>query len=85
METQESLQQGADSGLLADFWDRAGLAKELRCTVRTLQRMLGLPNPPPSIKIAGRRLFRKASITRWLAERETTTPIARSGGRRRVR
>jgi hypothetical protein len=62
-------------------------AEWLRCSTRTLQRLLETGSGPPLIRISERRLiFRKADLRSWLAGRTTGgTDFARPrrGGRPR--
>jgi predicted DNA-binding transcriptional regulator AlpA len=47
-------------------------AEWLRCSTRTLQRLLETGRGPPLIRISERRLiFRKADLRRWLAGQTT--------------
>jgi hypothetical protein len=47
-------------------------AEWLRCSTRTLQRLLETGRGPPLIRISERRLiFRKADVRRWLAGQTT--------------
>jgi hypothetical protein len=59
-------------------------AEWLRCSTRTLQRLLETGNGPPVIRLSERRLiFRVADLRSWLSERTTgrteVTPRRRRG------
>jgi predicted DNA-binding transcriptional regulator AlpA len=60
-------------------------AEWLRCSTRTLQRLLETGRGPPLIRISERRLiFRKADVRSWLAGQTTGGPNLgrpRRGGR----
>ena len=62
------------------------LAKWLRCSMRTVQRLLETGDGPPVIKLSERRLiFRRDAVTRWLDARTrgaSVTPAPRRRGRR---
>jgi hypothetical protein len=57
----------------------------LRCSTRTLQRLLATGSGPPTIRLSERRLiFRLADLRNWLAERTTgRTESQRRRGRPR--
>jgi excisionase family DNA binding protein len=60
-------------------------ARLLRCSVRTLQRLLEVGAGPPLIRISERRLiFPKADLRRWLEQR-TIDRSGESSARRRGR
>lgn len=52
--------------LLKDFLTRPELAEELKVTVRTLTRWHWSRKGPPSVRIAGRRLYRRAEVAAWI-------------------
>jgi hypothetical protein len=60
----------------------------LRCSTRTLQRLLETGSGPPVIRLSERRLiFRLADLRVWLAQRTrgtAETPPPRRRGRRRT-
>ena len=60
----------SDMRLLEDYITRAELAVELDCCTRTIARMENLPDGLPSVVLAGRKLYRRASVGDWLAKRE---------------
>ncbi|HEY1749740.1 MAG TPA: hypothetical protein VGG29_00640 [Caulobacteraceae bacterium] len=66
------------SDILEGYVDRAGLAAQLKCTSRTVQRMENGPNGLPSVVIAGRRYYRLEAVRRWLESRERRPNTRRS-------
>lgn len=59
-----------NAGILADYLDRPTLAKQLRCTERTLHRYENQPDGLPSLTIGGRKFYRVSSVVEWIAKRE---------------
>jgi excisionase family DNA binding protein len=70
------------SPLLADFIDKSSLARELRCTTRTVDR-LALVEGLPFTQVGGKRLFRRSAVLSWLAARETPAHPQTNGKQRR--
>ena len=66
------------SPLLSDYVDKPGIAGELRCTPRTVDR-LSLYEGLPYVQVGGKRLFRRSAVLEWLRERET--PKGKRGAR----
>ncbi|MBY0383243.1 MAG: helix-turn-helix domain-containing protein [Xanthobacteraceae bacterium] len=65
--------------VLGDEWiDRDELAKELKVSVRTLNRWTFAVDGIPHVKIGAKTLYRRKSVTGWLADRETR-PSRRRG------
>jgi hypothetical protein len=60
----------SDLKLLDDYITRTELAAELGCCTRSIARMESLADGLPSVVLAGRKLYRKASVLDWLAKRE---------------
>ena len=58
------------TNLLAGYVDRATLAQQLKCSERTIARYESVTNGLPSTMIAGRKLYRLASVQEWLLARE---------------
>lgn len=56
--------------LLAGYVDRPTLARQLRCTERTLHRYENQPDGLPSLTIGGRKFYRVQAVMDWLAKRE---------------
>jgi predicted DNA-binding transcriptional regulator AlpA len=59
--------------VLTDFLTPAELASELRVCQRTLDRWNMLGEGPPRVTVGRRVLYRRSSITAWLASREQQT------------
>jgi hypothetical protein len=70
--------------LLADYLDRATLARELGCHQRTIARYENQPDGLPASLIAGRKYYRRAAVLEWLGSRERrpnpTRLAAKRGG-----
>lgn len=58
----------------------AGVASMLGVSARTLERMIAIGDFPRPIRVGKQRMYRRASVERWLAEAENE---AARGGRRR--
>ena len=58
------------AGILSDYIDRADLARQLRCTEKTLWRYENMPNGLPSLTIGGRKFYRIEAVREWIAKRE---------------
>jgi predicted DNA-binding transcriptional regulator AlpA len=68
--------------ILSDYFTEDEVAAALGVTTRTLRRWHALGEGPPRTKIGGCRvLYRRGSVDRWLASRESA---ARCGGQRRA-
>jgi hypothetical protein len=65
--------------LLDDLLDRHELAQMLRCSTRTVDRMMGAPDGLPFIKLRGKVLYRASSVREWLAARERQSAPRRQG------
>ena len=57
-------------GLLADYFDRSSLARELNCSERTIARYENQADGLPSLMLAGKRYYRKAAVLEFLQQRE---------------
>lgn len=69
------------SPLLSDYIDKPQLAKELKRTVRTLDRLLLHGDGPPFVRIGKRVLFRRDAVLEWLRSREQPgRPVGRRRG-----
>ena len=64
--------------LLADCLTRKELAAELKCSERTIIRMEQQPDGLPSLLLAGRVYYRRASVAQWLGRRERRPNPTRS-------
>ena len=68
--------------------DEAALAAAMQCSKRTLRRMVGRGELPPSIRLAGRSCWHAGRVLAWLAaraeaaEREAERSIARLARKR---
>lgn len=51
--------------------DKAQLARELRRTQRTIDRLILRGDGPPFVQIGNKRLFRREAVLEWLLSRET--------------
>ena len=60
----------SDTGILANYLDRASLAAELKCAERTIARYESEPDGLPSVMIAGRRYYRREAVLEFIAKRE---------------
>lgn len=58
------------TAILSDYIDRPTLASELHVSERTIWRYEQLPNGLPSLKIGGRKLYRRSSVLAWIETRE---------------
>jgi hypothetical protein len=63
--------------VLTDYLTPAELASELRVCQRTLDRWNGLGEGPPRVIVGRRILYRRSSVTAWLASREQEAPRER--------
>jgi excisionase family DNA binding protein len=68
------------SPLLADYIDRASLARELNRTLRTIDRLV-LCEGLPCVRVGNRRLFRREAVLAWFRSKETPAPAPRRNGR----
>ena len=59
-----------DVGILDGYVDRAELARQMRCSERTIWRYENLPDGLPSVMIGGRKFYPVAGVKAWLAKRE---------------
>jgi hypothetical protein len=66
--------------ILSDYFIEDELAAALGVTTRTLRRWHALGEGPPRTKIGCRIYYRRSSVERWLASRESA---GRRGGRGR--
>ena len=57
-------------GLLDDYYTREQLAKELKCHPVTIGAMEKRPDGLPSMELAGRKLYHKEAVRKWLTEQE---------------
>ncbi|MGA9986681.1 MAG: helix-turn-helix domain-containing protein [Terriglobales bacterium] len=57
----------------AEIVSQPQLADMLGIAVRTLRRMDARREAPPKIKVSRKTYYRRESVLRWLAERETRT------------
>jgi excisionase family DNA binding protein len=71
-------------GVLAGYISRDDLARELGVSPRTITRWTFHPGGIPHLAIGNRTLYRRESVTAWLAARETRPErIRRTGDRHR--
>ena len=56
-------------------FSKANLARYLDASVRWVNYQLAGPDPPPGYKIAGRWIFRKSEVDRWLEKFTTTADL----------
>ncbi|WP_157784719.1 hypothetical protein [Sinorhizobium fredii] len=70
-----------DTGLLQGYLDRPSLAKELRCSERTIIRYENLPDGLPSLMLGGRKLYRVEAVRQWIASQERRPNPTRRAGR----
>ena len=63
---------GADLQGLIDthYLNREQLARELKITVRAIDRMRALGTAPPSVKVGKRLFFRRDAVMAWLERQE---------------
>jgi hypothetical protein len=59
------------AGILDGYIDRDDLARDLRCSGRTLARYETEADGLPSVMIGGRKFYRVAAVKAWLEKRET--------------
>ena len=57
--------------ILAGYVDRRDLARQLKCSERTIARYESQTNGLPSTSIGGRKLYKIDSVVAWLNARET--------------
>ena len=62
--------------ILSDYITEGELARQLGVTQRTLRRWNAYGEGPPRTKVGCRILYRRASVTQWLANREQRTKRA---------
>ncbi len=67
--------------LLAPYYTRLQLAKDLGCSERTLRRLQLRGEGPPSFKLAGEILYHRASVEAWLLESASNAASGRKGPR----
>jgi len=60
----------SETGILADYLDRAALARELNCSTRSIARYELEPDGLPSLLIAGKRYYRRGAVLEFLSKRE---------------
>lgn len=60
----------------------AGVATMLGISARTLERMIALGDFPKPIRVGKQRMYRRASVERWLAEAEAEAERSPRGRRR---
>lgn len=60
----------SDTSILDDYRDRATLAREMRCSERSIARYESEPDGLPSVMIAGRKYYRIEAVRDWLTKRE---------------
>lgn len=58
------------SGILEGYIEKIELARELRCSERTISRYENLPDGLPSLSLGGRKLYRVSAVQDWIAKRE---------------
>jgi hypothetical protein len=68
--------------LLSDYLDKDQAATELGICGRTLDRWHVLGEGPPRVTMGRRILYRRSSLTAWLAARERPSLGADTSGRR---
>lgn len=56
--------------LLSGYLTRRELARELNITVRTLARWHWQRHGPPSVMLAGKRMYRRAAVVEWMQQQE---------------
>jgi len=61
----------APDGVLSDYLNKGELAREIRRTPRSLDRMILHGDGPPYIRLGNRKLFRREAVREWLLSRET--------------
>ena len=66
MHTQQNETKKDSPAILSDYLTRDGLARELGVTVRTLAQWHWARKGPSSIKIAGKRLYKRSDVEAWL-------------------
>jgi hypothetical protein len=64
------------------LYDKRELAKKLKTSIRTLERLHEQRIGPPQTTVGDRVYYRKSSVAMWLLNRETKPP-ARGKGRAR--
>ena len=62
--------------LLADYLTEADAASTLGVCTKTLRRWRALGEGPPVTRVGRKLLYRKSSIARWLASKETAAKAA---------
>jgi hypothetical protein len=62
--------------ILSDYFTRREFAAEMHCRERTIDRWHSLGIGPPRTLIGGRVFYLKASVAKWLAEREARPTAA---------
>ena len=64
METKDA------AGILADYWDEAECAAELKISPLTLKRWRPQKKGPPVTYVGRQPYYRKASVKAWVAAQE---------------
>ena len=64
--------------LLHDYIQREELARELKCSERTLARYENQKDGLPSVMIGGRKFYRIEAVNTWLQKRERQPNPARA-------
>lgn len=70
--------------LLGDYLEKPQLARELRRTVRTVDRLI-LCEGLPCVRVGNKRLFRRSAVLEWLRSREIPAPPRNKRNGRRAR
>lgn len=69
------------ASIFSGYLDRAELAKGLRKTVRSIDRMVLAGDGPPYVQVGNKKLFRREAVLKWLREREKPCRPSRRGAR----
>lgn len=65
---KKTIRKPSEDGVLADYLSRSQLANDLGVTVRTISRWRIHGNGPIATKIAGRVLFKRDDVMRWIEQ-----------------
>jgi len=67
------------SSIFPNYLTRHELARGLRKTVRSIDRLILHGEAPPFVQVGNTKLFRREAVAQWLRERETPAPPKRNG------